>query len=60
MNTNYEHLLAAVRSMRDWQRTYFKTRSPEALQRAKQAERDVDAIIEKIDNAGKPQQEVLL
>ena len=55
-----EKLLAAVRSMRDWQRTYFKTRSTEALQRAKQAEREVDEIIARIDNAGKPKQEVLL
>lgn len=60
MNENYEQLLAAVRAMRDWQRTYFRTRSTEALQRAKQAERDVDEIIQKIDNAGKPQQGVLL
>ena len=58
--SDLEKLLSAVRSMRDWQKTYFKTRSPEALQRAKTAEREVDEIIQKIDNPNQPKQGELL
>lgn len=58
--SDLEKLLAAVRSMRDWQKTYFKTRSPEALQRAKLAEKEVDALVQKIDNPNQPTQGELL
>ena len=56
----YDGLVEAVRSMRDWQKTYFRTRSPEALQRSKQAEKEVDAMLESIENKDKPKQGVLL
>lgn len=37
----------AVREMRQHQREYFKTRSPDALQASKKAERDVDRLLER-------------
>lgn len=54
----------AVRVMRAAQREYFRTRESSALNAAKQAERAVDALLDKAaedrDNAGKPRQGELL
>ena len=43
----FEHVdfVEAVRNMRDHQRRYFQTRTQEALQSSKNAERKVDAML---------------
>jgi len=38
-----------VREMRDWQKVYFVTRSPESLRAAKAAEKDVDDMLHRIE-----------
>lgn len=42
------NLAALVKAMRDAQRTYFKTRSTDALEMSKRLEREVDAIVASI------------
>lgn len=46
--------------MREWQRAYFRSRSGESLQRAKASEKEVDRIINELDNTNKPKQGELL
>lgn len=53
-------LIAAVRLMRHKQRAYFRARQASDLKDAKQAEREVDAILAEIENNGKPRQGELL
>lgn len=57
VNGYSRQLAEAVREMRDAQREYFRTRTGGALDRAKRAERAVDAMLAEAD--GKPKQEVL-
>lgn len=47
-----EELVNAVRNMRRWQKEYFRTRHPRAMDEAKVWEKKVDAILDKIDNPG--------
>jgi hypothetical protein len=42
----------AVKRMREWQKTYFRTRHPGAMQEAKKWEAKVDRMIEEDDNPG--------
>lgn len=53
-------LYRAVKDMREWQRAYFRSRSGESLQRAKASEKEVDRIINELDNTSKPKQGELL
>lgn len=53
-------LYRAVKDMREWQRAYFRSRSGESLQRAKTSEKEVDRIINELDNQNKPKQGELL
>ena len=53
-------LRKTVREMRNKQREYFRTRNQSTLTEAKQAEREVDAILDEIDNIDKPKQETFL
>lgn len=53
-------LYRAVKDMREWQRAYFRSRSGESLQRAKASEKEVDRIINELDNPNKPKQGELL
>lgn len=53
-------LYRAVKDMREWQRAYFRSRSGESLQRAKTSEKEVDRIINELDNPNKPKQGELL
>jgi hypothetical protein len=53
-------LYRAVKDMRQWQRAYFRSRSSESLQRAKASEKDVDRIINELDNPNQPKQGELL
>jgi hypothetical protein len=45
-------LVAAVRTMRQHQRDYFKTRSKELLIASKQSEREVDRLLAELDGHG--------
>lgn len=56
VNGYQRQLAEAVREMRAAQREYLRTRTGGALDRAKRAERAVDAILAEAD--GKPKQEV--
>ena len=56
VNGYSRQLAEAVSEMRAAQREYFRTRTGGALDRAKRAERAVDAILAEAD--GKPKQEV--
>lgn len=42
---NAKEIINLVETMRDAQRHYFQTRTPEALRQAQQLERDVDRAI---------------
>lgn len=42
----------AVSKMREWQKTYFRTRHPGAMQEAKKWEKEVDQIIDNDNNPG--------
>ena len=42
----------AVKRMREWQKTYFRTRHPGAMQEAKKWEGKVDRMIEDDENPG--------
>ena len=53
-------LYHATKDMREWQRAYFRSRSSEALQRAKASEKEVDRIINELDNPNQPKQGELL
>lgn len=53
-------LYRAVKDMREWQTAYFRSRSGESLQRAKASEKEVDRIINELDNPNKPKQGELL
>ena len=57
VNGYSRRMVEAVREMRAAQREYFRTRTGGALDRAKRAERAVDAILAETD--GGPKQEVL-
>lgn len=45
--SDFEKFIRLVRQMRQWQRSYFRTRSQEALENAKDLEFRVDAFISK-------------
>lgn len=49
----YDKLLKLVRTMRNCQKEYFRTRSHEALIASKNAEKSVDMAIEKATGTGK-------
>lgn len=53
-------LYRAVKDMREWQRAYFRSRSGESLQRAKSSEKEVDRIINELENPNQPKQGELL
>lgn len=53
-------LYNAVKDMREWQRAYFRSRSCESLQRAKASEKEVDRIINELENPNQPKQGELL
>ena len=55
----FDEFKSAVRSMREWQRAYFRARSGETLNRAKAAEREVDAMLARFDRRNEPKQEQL-
>lgn len=46
---NLQQFIDNVRTMRKWQKEYFKTRSSEALRWSKDMERRVDADLKAID-----------
>lgn len=54
MPEDMPEFIALVRSMRQAQRNYFKTRSSEALNRSKDLERKVDAALRAASEAEKP------
>lgn len=54
MPEDLPEFVALVRSMREAQRDYFKTRSGEALSRSKELERKVDAALRAAAEAEKP------
>lgn len=47
-----EKLKNAVSEMRKWQKEYFRTKSPIALNESKRLEKVVDKILEEMDNPG--------
>lgn len=47
-STLFKVLLNKVDNMRALQKKYFKTRDPQILKQAKQAEQDIDRVIEQI------------
>ncbi len=50
MNSEVEELASLVKEMRDAQRTYFRTRSGDALAEAKRLEKAVDEAVKTIRN----------
>ncbi len=48
MDKKLKELVEAVEHMRDMQKTYFKTRDKDILQRSKRAEKEGDRIINDI------------
>ena len=49
MDSNHERLVVLTRLMRHAQKEYFKTKQTSWLATAKTAEKEVDQLIEKID-----------
>lgn len=49
---NETTLRAAVAQMRKWQKEYFRTRNPQALNEARRLEKKVDRMLEELDNPG--------
>jgi hypothetical protein len=47
-----DELTKLVKEMRYWQIEYFKTRSKNALQEAKQYERAVDKLLDELETPG--------
>lgn len=48
--STFEEFVELVREMRHQQRRYFALRRPDALERSKELEREVDKAIEKIED----------
>lgn len=44
--------IQAVTKMREWQKAYFRTRHPGAMQEAKKWEKEVDQMIDNDNNPG--------
>ena len=45
-------LVTAVKNMRQLQKEYFKTRDLDVLSRSKVAEKEVDRLLEELENPG--------
>lgn len=50
MKTAFEQLQQTVKKMRDAQKQYFKTRDREDLRISKAAEREVDLLLDSLNN----------
>jgi hypothetical protein len=53
----YERLASQVRTMRQMQKQYFKTRDYSILSQARAAEKDVDNTLADIEKAARPETE---